>query len=186
MIRELKRSIESLKQRYRDGDDADKVLCLLAVEEIDHKSARAFILQVANDRAAPIAARSKAIFSIGLSSLQNLPLLERLALDQSEPSRIRDRAADSIGDMFECRRGSPFRPQAVRVLCKCLDDPDADVRFTACFSLGKMRAKSAVRQLIRVRKEDAGISSCGRVSEQAGFSIDFIQGSNAELGHGAN
>jgi len=167
-------ALKSIKESYFSGDEGQKISCIRDSFELNTGASRAFIVAVAKDRSVSTAVRDEAIFFVGLFAQTYLKVLKRLALDRTEVDEVRNRAADSIGDMFErCRKCRSFQT-AVGILCQCLADPSPEVRFTACYSLGKMRAKSALACLSRLRQEDNAVSAYGSVSQQAGHSIDFI------------
>ena len=144
---------------------------------MDARSLRA----LASDRKQDPGLRSEALLQLGLAGMKNYLLLARLALDQSEPPAIRDRAADSIGDLFEGTSESKRFEDGVKTLTTCLEDPSPEVRFTACFSLGKMRARSSFEHLERLASYDTANSVYGRVCDQARRSIEFIRGERADL-----
>jgi len=140
----------------------------------DDPRADEFILHIAlHDK--NIRNRGLAVFSLGLRDKKYVKPLSKLALDKTQQAFIRDNAADALGDQFEFSK-NPLRASGIKVLEKCLEDSNADVRWTACFSLGKLKSRSSVAALRKLAKTDKGKSQYGSVAKQAECAANFIVG----------
>lgn len=109
-----------------------------------------------------------------------VPHLLDLLNDTQRPVAVRAQAAEGIGD---CVPGHVVRRQCSRLYRRCvaalvasLDAPHPDVRFYAAFSLGKLRARTALPRLRQLAEHDnAEASGMWSVKEEAVDAIHSIE-----------
>ena len=108
------------------------------------------------------------------------PLLLDLLIDTQRPAAVRVQAAEGIGDCVPQhvvrRHRSRLYRRCAAALVAALDDPHPDVRFFAAFSLGKLRARTALPRLRQLAEYDKGQSSLlWSVKEEAVDAIHSIE-----------
>ena len=108
------------------------------------------------------------------------PLLLDLLIDTQRPAAVRAQAAEGIGNCVPQhvvrRHRSRLYRRCAAALVAALDDPHPDVRFFAAFSLGKLRARTALPRLRQLAEYDKGqSSSLWSVKEEAVDAIHSIE-----------
>jgi HEAT repeat protein len=113
---------------------------------------------------------------------QVIDILTQVAANNSEIPSVRGQALEGIGNKLSEKLPQNLYQRAVTVLIQCLDEPESEVRFWACFALGAIRAKDALPQLqVLAQTDDAVVPSWWSVREEAENSITLINGGNPTL-----
>lgn len=122
--------------------------------------------------------RDTAVSLLSYHGKKGFHRLKKIVKNRRSPDCQRDTVADALA-LSGLRRVS--RRSAVQLLIKLLRDPCPEVRWTACFALGVLRAKRAVRHLERLVKEDRGIADYGPLALIAEYSAMTILGTSEVL-----
>ena len=109
-----------------------------------------------------------------------IPHLLDLLNDPQRPAVVRTQAAEGIGNCLPervvRRQHSRLYRRCVTALVAALDDPHPNVRFYAAFSLGKLRARTALPRLRQLAEHDnAEASWMWSVKEEAVDAIHSIE-----------
>lgn len=166
-------SMEIIEALYQCSDEMVKCRAIDAAAGMKSRRAEVMVHRVALNGEDGLV-RHRAIFHLGLMGDKHFETLRGVALDHREPDGARDQATDAIGDMFCFARRRKSYPAAVELLIEKLKDPCPEVRWTACFALGKIRAKAALPALNAVAVQDTGITDYGPVAAEAKCVIDYL------------
>jgi HEAT repeat protein len=143
-----------------------RINCVRGLATWRTKRVRAFLrhrLEVETDPAA----WSQTLFAIALTEgTDAYDVFQRFLTDPKLPDDLRDDACDWLGDAIQHGQRHPMFAPCVALLIDQLAHPSAQVRWTACFSLGKARAKAALPHLSKLQTDNAW-SRYGRVSTVA-------------------
>ena len=109
-----------------------------------------------------------------------VPHLLDLLNDLQRSAAVRTQAAEGIGNCLPERVGrrqhSRLYRRCVTALVAALEDPHPNVRFYAAFSLGKLRARSALPRLRQIAEhDDVQASGMWSVKEEAVDAIHSIE-----------
>lgn len=173
-------SEESVAELLAHADFELARSALWGVGEWPSKRGIPFLISLYNDPQS-VSWRNDILLRLGFFGAKSFPFLRKIALDRNARTQDRDSACDAIGDAYCFGQRLKTYPQAVAVLPEALRDPSASVRFTACFSLGKIRATAAVPDLRIVAQRDEGRCPYGYVKAQALKSIGVILGGGEDL-----
>jgi len=168
---------------FNAGTDEDRKGCIFAASGISTKRSRAFLRNIIAT-SGNSADRSEAAMWLGhIAKDEDVDFLLRIVLDASEEENLRDRAVDTIGDIFECDGKSPRLPDIQAFIGSCLSDHSPCVRYTACFVAAKLNFTSLVPKMEEMARDDHELSMYGLVSEQALQSVRYLRKETEDI-HG--
>lgn len=172
-LRGILQTIHRAKQPQLEKHTID----LFGLRELRGPTARRLLIEILGHPAPAI--QEPAAYQLAwLHDLQAVEPLLHVLQDHQRHARVRGQAAEAIGVILGHgdRRTIVMRRSAA-VLVAALDDESPVVRFWACYSLGSMRARSALRALRRIAHDDRTLCpGWWRVGEEAQDAITIING----------
>ena len=180
-------SMDLIEGIYASNDPSVRWWAVAAAGQLSGARVRRFFdSAVRQDQ--DLGVRDLALSYLGLEGKEGaLDMMIQILSNPSETASMRDRAADAIGDLFECHRKVKRRVEGINALIAALQDPSPEVRFTACFSLGKIEAHEAIGPLRQLSATDHEVAAhYGPVAKQATYSCDYLEGRSKTLLHVLN
>jgi HEAT repeat protein len=120
------------------------------------------------DRPATVAHQPAAAWALGvIRERRSVAALVRALERTDSPDSTRAHAAEALGAIGAGEAAGP--------LIRALSDLSPDVRYSAAYSLGALRAKGARTRLQEMARLDEGTTDAGlRVAEEAAWALDQI------------
>ena len=106
-------------------------------------------------------------------------VLRQCAEDQDEHPLVRGQCLESLSHQASWKRSKLRDKKVGRTIMRCLRDPNANVRFWACFATAHLRMHEAT-PILKSLTQDSGVGSMGwTVAYEAGETLKYLKGQPA-------
>lgn len=111
-----------------------------------------------------------------------ISVLTATAANKAETPSVRAQALEGLGNKLSQEIALNLYQEAVTVIIEALDDPEAEIRFWACFAVSALDIKEALPKLETLARNDRAIVPGWRsVGEEAEDAIALMNGEEPPL-----